>query len=156
MKTIKSEGYKGYQITVGVEFKEDTTTYIHHENLDSVKYKVTVQKGLLPSKMLFGSVEKEKSKREEMYDALDKGIEKMVKQAKEQINKEVREREITEGLPESLLNMSEDVEIEIHNSGKIKLPEGIKIENVNGSRLELTKNGVKIAGDKIILNFPEL
>lgn len=119
MKTIKQEIYKGYEIIIRAEFKEDTTAFSssEFESLDSVNIEViTRRKGYFSSQVLKGSVEEGKSKRKEMYDAFNKTVESLVKTAKEKIDKKVREAEMTESLPESLL---QDKNKALTNQGKV-------------------------------------
>lgn len=126
MKKIKSEEYKGYQIIVNAEFKEgtskeySTTSFNPIATCDSVQLEVKYYQG---NSIIVGyGMISEKSKvverqdnHEKLYESLNKEIDRLVTKVKGDIDKKVREKEMTDGLPESLLK-KESIEDEIRNS----------------------------------------
>lgn len=104
MKNIKNETYKGYAVKVFAKFEESTTAYMYTDTIyDSVS--------LLAYAQRFGDeyfrhddiIEMKRDQRVEMYDEVNKKIESMMENIKKNIDKVVREKEMTDGLPESLL-----------------------------------------------------
>lgn len=106
MKIIHSEVYKGYTIAIGAEFKEGTTVFNHTQvYYDSVILEVKVYKGDKYN-VLFRkkeTIEKDRKDRKETYDAVKRSTCNLVKERKNEIDKEEREKEMTKGLPESLI-----------------------------------------------------
>lgn len=112
MKTIKNETYKGYKIEVKAEYKEDSIVSMNPEyNYDSLKIEVHKEKlAVLGSWSVVKNVPEEseviefrKAEKMKAYDSLNKTADKMIDKVKHYIDKEEREKEMTDGLPESLL-----------------------------------------------------
>ena len=104
MKTIKNEIYKGYQVKVEVGFEESTTAYVYSGTYyDSVFFKAYAYKNGIQYFLVEDSLEKKREQRTEMYDEMNKKVSSMLGDIKKKIDKVVREEEMTDGLPESLL-----------------------------------------------------
>jgi hypothetical protein len=104
MKTIKAEIYNGYSVTIRGEFREKTQEYVSPKEIhDTVDISLSVVgKGVSHFEMKM--IQESRNKREEMYSSVIKTVEDLFEKAKEIINKKVREKEMTDGLPESLLS----------------------------------------------------
>lgn len=104
MKTIKNETYKGYTVKVFAEFKESTTAYEYSGiSYDSVLLSAYAQRHGIEYFRHEDIIEKKSDERTEMYDDMNKSIASMMKSIKKSIDKVAREKEMTDGLPESLL-----------------------------------------------------
>lgn len=104
MKTIKNETYKGYTVKVFAEFKESTTVYVYSDiSYDSVLLSAYAQRYGNEYFRYEDVIEKKSDERTEMYNDMNKSIASMMKSIKKNIDKVIREEEMTDGLPESLL-----------------------------------------------------
>ena len=109
MKNIKQETYKGYSIKVDVQYKEDVMVYSSEPSWNLNAIKIVAQKTKLGSFEISRpdtdtrTIEFEKNKKEEAYVRLNDEVDKMIKKIKKEVDKEIREKEMTDGLPESLL-----------------------------------------------------
>lgn len=107
MKTIKEESYKGHSIRVDAEYKEDAVKYsiTPEANEDSIKIELYVSKEgrSLSRRVDEGSIRFGKTEKGKAFDLLNEKTNKIINKAKKDIDKKLREKEMTDGLPESLL-----------------------------------------------------
>lgn len=120
MKTIKEFEYKGHKVTVKAKFKENTKEYVYkHVFYDSVLVELTVRKDW---RLIFQdgtTIEKEREDRVGLQSSMFESVDSLVFKAKEKIDKLVREEEITNGLPESLLGKEPKDEVNEQPSEEI-------------------------------------
>jgi len=104
MKTLKEFGYKGYIIDVKAKFKESTREYSDIEAFyDSVLIEMSVRQAGFPIFQEGKTIEKRRENKVELHNSMLDSIEGLIDKAKLIIDKKVREEEMTNGLPESLL-----------------------------------------------------
>lgn len=127
MKDIKRAEYNGYKIVIRGRYEEKA--YIPTVNgiptkeviIDTVKIKLMVFK---TKEILIDEVIKLELEREDnlnFYNAVTREIDNLSEKAIKVIDKKVREEKITEGLPESLLNISKNEEETEENSEDLLL-----------------------------------
>lgn len=114
MKTIKEESYKGHNIRVDAEYKEDAVKYSNtpEANEDSIKIELYVKRGDRPlsRRVDEDSITFRKTEKVKAFSLLNEKTNNLINKAKKDIDKKLREKEITDGLPESLLKDSKEKE----------------------------------------------
>ena len=123
MKTLKEFGYKGYIIDVKAKFRESTREYPNIEAYyDSVLIELTVRQAGFPIFQEGKTIEKRRENKVELHNSMLDSVDSLIVKAKLIIDKKVREEEMTDGLPESLLaeepkeeanEKTEEIEIEV-------------------------------------------
>ena len=169
MKTVKNEEYKGYKIRVEVEYKEFPAGYITEKSKDGqdvkryegdrqrVDIRTTVNNKL--GNFLLSGTEKNdfveiySGEHKVLYEKLTKKIDEVYTKAKQYVDRKIREKEMTEGLPESLLEKS-------HNA---TLHERERVLNAKDTEnllkaIEVSKEVTKVISevDEIISNLVNL
>lgn len=141
MKYFKEEDYKGYKIVIRGEFKESTIAYESTKvYYDSVNLDMYI-------KNKFGreihqelkTVETRREERNRMYKEVNESVGKLYANAKAIVDKKDREKEMTNGLPESLL--AEEKEVVKEESINITF----NISSVNGDTSNVEGFAKKIA-----------
>lgn len=110
MKTVYNEEYKGFNIYVYARFEESTTalpvTGVYYDSV-FLELKVWENKRIFERFLSKEeSIEERRENRTSLHNGMKKAVSKLVEESKLKIDKYVREKEMTEGLPESLVKNS--------------------------------------------------
>lgn len=113
MKTVYDKNYKGYRVEVFAEFKEGTKVErplgksVPSIIYDSVRFEAKYHTEYGYSRPVYRTIEGKRENRKEIYERFAEELNEVVNILEKKIDQLVREREITEGLPESLLTVDE-------------------------------------------------
>lgn len=128
MKTIKNEEYRGYSISIEGQFIEESKVLKYSGvYFDSVKLTLKVAKSFrYPIFTETATIEEDRAEKGTLYKGVKQSIDKLIDKAKAVVDKKIREEEITNGLPDSLL--TEEKEPAKEESINITF----NISNING------------------------
>ncbi|MGG0667868.1 hypothetical protein ABE073_04980 [Lederbergia citrisecunda] len=151
MKTVYDKNYKGYRVEVFAEFKEGTKVErpidksVPSAIYDSVRFEARYHTEYRYSPPVYRKIERKRENRKEIYEKFAEELNEVVDILEKKIDRLVREREVTEGLPESLLKDSDsklEQKASLHD-GETVIPSQRIIYNIPDSKnASVTVNNV--------------